>query len=303
MKVFVATVVLVFFFSSPAFAKKQRVCEQNSGPVQNYEVCLNRFASEQWEYALLAIHAYKGIGLTPYSGLTLPPNFRPSSIPQPVLDFEAKGFDYRIFSKIESDMETETIIAYRGSDDLRDWVLTNFVGIREQHRAAMAVFDAVRAQTENVSVVGDSLGGGLATRVSQCRMVKRKLVLNTSPRFGGKTCDNGPNVSRENFDVSFAIEEQGQPLNIASNWRDPGQKYLKLNCERRISRFEQHSGIALAACLTLYASNVSPAAEQYVRVHCDAFDAIADDEEFNKALNSRLDQLCPSRVVSTNLGR
>lgn len=114
-------------------------------------------------YAILSNNAYK--------------RERPLPLPEGWSEVKEKRFDpgsglaYAVFERLdEDDNLQEVVVAFRGTDDLKDWVhnLDPFYGA-QSHEARRA-FEALRSQyaTPDVklSATGHSLGGGLALEMA-----------------------------------------------------------------------------------------------------------------------------------------
>jgi hypothetical protein len=114
-------------------------------------------------YAILSNNAYK--------------RDRPLPMPPGWSENEDRRFDpgsglaYAVFERHDAnDKLLEAVVAFRGTDDLKDWVhnLDPFYGV--QSGKAYAAFNGLRntytAQDVKVSATGHSLGGGLALEMA-----------------------------------------------------------------------------------------------------------------------------------------
>ena len=163
-----------------------------------------------------------------------------------------RNFEYVIYEIDLPELPTERVIAFRGTDEFGDWIFGNLFKL--QNGKAIKLYDRVRADfSGDISVTGDSLGGGLAIFVDRCRPVKTRLAINTSPRHGGK-CPYGAS-GNPNVVSSHTIIERGETLQaLRIPFLDGTQLYTPLNCTTKGSSIEQHSVLLVSRCLTRIAA-------------------------------------------------
>lgn len=92
------------------------------------------------------------------------------------------GFSADIY---RSESGNNTVIAYRGTDDAKDWRYANIdTDAKGQYRDADIVYKQVvdTYSDSHITTVGHSLGGGLAIHVSVTHEKVNAVVFNPSPR-------------------------------------------------------------------------------------------------------------------------
>ena len=215
-----------------------------------HAVEIRRTAAETFLYAQMANNAYLRSAEKTYN--------LPDYVKQ--VDFEfgtvdntgnnETGMAFSVF-EIARENKPELVIAYRGSEpNFLDWMLGNVLG--KQAPQSIDLFDALKRENPNhdISVVGDSLGGSLATQVSLCREVKLAVSVDTSPRFSSKHCYDGLKDNKRH-----SITERGEFLKFFRlGGREATQLYTSVNCVPGWGPFQQHSAFDLTKCLTEMAS-------------------------------------------------
>lgn len=268
----------------------QSVCSAEPSVPVDDPLCFQRAAELNYEHAILATLAYdpENTDLV----LPIPPAYSVSSVEIPSELMDTPGFQFKVFDQVIEGELVERVIAYRGTDEFwEDWILTNLFGSRAQNRAALELFEHLNDNSTHISVVGDSLGGGLATQVSVCHQVERRLALNTSPRFVTSLCPEAEGLVL-NEGNTYLYQESGQILGVTTPFRYSTQLYTKVDCMARQSPFRQHDVRALAVCITLEASLASDEATEYVTENCNLFMRIATDSRFRGYQYNRLIELC-----------
>lgn len=119
---------------------------------------------------------------------TLPSRMKEVDRPQR----HASGFEVRTFelrSKPDDTEPAEVIVAFTGSNDSADWVLTNLFFSRSQYELASDYIEAIakRYPEKRIVVTGFSLGGALAGHVTKSdrtsRLVSEAWLFNPSPKL------------------------------------------------------------------------------------------------------------------------
>jgi hypothetical protein len=97
---------------------------------------------------------------------------------------DGKGLSYAVYVRPNRERPVEAVLAFRGTDDLRDWA-QNLKLTSEQTEEAEAAFAQFAREYRRpgvaVSVTGHSLGGGLALRTSFLPNGAPATVFNWAP--------------------------------------------------------------------------------------------------------------------------
>ncbi|SNS10684.1 Protein of unknown function [Pseudomonas japonica] len=165
-----------------------------------------------------------------------------------VRDFEEKRMGFFASLYKENDQENY-ILAFRGTDSLADFKSGNNPIFQRQNGYALAVFDQVRDlySPREITVVGHSLGGGIAIHVSLNRANVKAYSFNGSPVFRS----DGVPFRNERY----SIVEHGEVLKIGRLFSlEATQLYTSVGCTNGKNPFSQHAMKLLASCLTEIAS-------------------------------------------------
>ncbi len=198
---------------------------------------IRSLASHSWLPAQLAYNVYKDADQFDVSGRY-----------HWVRDFEEKRMDF-FASLYKENGQQNYILAFRGTDSLADFRSGNNPVFQRQNGYALAVFDQVRDSysPREITVVGHSLGGGIAIHVSINRANVKAYTFNGSPVF------RSDGVPFEN--ERYSIVEHGEVLKIGRlPGREATQLYTSVGCTKEKNPFSQHAMKLLANCLTEMAS-------------------------------------------------
>jgi hypothetical protein len=152
------------------------------------------------------------------------------AIPDPTFDDQRTGMAYDLFRHTDGHFA----LAFRGTDDARDWLRTNIaIGFSRHYRQAFDRFKSLQTTLMNVYgkpiafVTGHSLGGGLALGAST-RFGVPAYVFNPSPRIFDGWGDHHQPATR------IAVYQNGDPLRFF--WWLGGKVYAAVGDRRNIHR-------------------------------------------------------------------
>lgn len=224
-------------------------------------------AVEAWPYAIAATNAYTGDDdLFARPGRVLQ---RIEHMPIAPED-EGKGFSYELFNQYDpgsggnaARKPVARVLAFRGTDfkglsDIFYGTLRN-----DQIVLALRYFDAERARLGNDLpwiVTGHSLGGALATEVSDKNPDVRAFLFNTSPFYRDEV--------RANALRRTVFNERGEFLRrFARRGEPPAANVFTINCEPRKGSITKHKVRPLADCITWIAAYGSKDAFEVVKAN------------------------------------
>lgn len=211
-------------------------------------------AQDAFIYAVSSTNAYQGDSdLFDLTGSTLVLGER-LTLPEEVA---RTGFDYQVFERysaaddVDGRVLVERIMAFRGTD--KSGVDLIYGSLRNDQRLlALEYFDMERSRNEYRDtprwvVTGHSLGGALASEVSQNRPEIRAYAFNLSPFYGEETLLQASN--------RIVINERGEILRNLRRYRPaPAADMFVVNCQPEADSLAKHSISKLAACLTWIAA-------------------------------------------------
>ena len=163
------------------------------------------WAAKFAEYAILSNAAYAEKGVNPsmplpkgwsIAGAPVKSSKKPRNDWSPTSWFGDNGFSMSVFEKREQETILEVAVAFRGTDQKRDWVQNTIPKFQAQaadaenaFRAVLAKYRSSGSSAPKITATGHSLGGGLALHVSFLWPNVDAFVFNSSPRIGVKRSD------------------------------------------------------------------------------------------------------------------
>lgn len=173
---------------------------------------------------------------------------------------EGKGLAFSVFERKEGARVVEAVVAFRGTDDAKDWLhnLTPFMDqVPEAERIFKAVRDSYAEPRPRMVATGHSLGGGLALHMALTIPGVEALAYNSSPvvRAGSAPLLANPRTSIwEQGEILQAVRDLKSELRI--EWA--GTELVEVNFARRVSPLKQHKMEPLAFNLVLLAATYTP---------------------------------------------
>lgn len=196
-----------------------------------------------YEYAQMAENTYK-----PHDTYDLPAGISNENH----VDNDWSGLAYSIFHRVENDQLREVILSFRGTENnlvwFKDWIIGNILGV--QNIRGLKVYEQLREDTPPsvpITVIGHSLGGGIALHISLRKEQVKTFVFNTSSRFTrGRALDNERHSYAEYGEANkilrvFTIDPKWTHSIFSCTYGDP---------------LTNHSQVNLAACMTICASQI-----------------------------------------------
>lgn len=165
-----------------------------------------------------------------------------------VRDFEERRLSF-FASLYKENNKDNYVLAFRGTDSLADFRSGNNPIFQRQNGYALAIFDQVLSSysPREMTVVGHSLGGGIAIHISLNRTNVKAYSFNGSPVF------HSDGVPFKNS--RYSIVEYGDVLKVGRLFgREAEQLYTSVGCTKEKNPFSQHAIKLLANCLVKMAS-------------------------------------------------
>jgi len=222
-------------------------------------------AADAYLYAQLAYNAYAPTD-------EKPPHFNLDGVftrVAPAPDNDEIGLAYTVYTRTEGACAPEVVVVFRGTEGV-----TNFPdmwhgnALGRQNTAGLEEFRKwVRWRNDNLpgarmTVVGHSLGGGIATYISINEDDVASFAFDGSPRYWRL------DRSLRRVNIRHQVAETGEILFWARAVMPPtDQLYTPFNCTWSWKPITQHDMHTLAVCLTTVAAWESDEAERSLRVN------------------------------------
>lgn len=225
-----------------------------------------KVAGEAYLYAQMAYNAYLPDPDPDFPPFKLGPGV---DLLEPPHDNDEFGLAYNVYARTEGPCAPEIILAFRGTEGPTNRLDMWHGNVRgEQNRRALKIFDDKVAWRDahmpgaRMTVVGHSLGGGIATYISINR-----------PSVASFAFDGSPHYWREDRSVRLPnvrhlIAETGEILfYVRAPAREADQLYTPFNCTWSWKPITQHDMRTLAVCLTTVAAYDTSEAEESLRLN------------------------------------
>lgn len=161
-------------------------------------------------YAIFSNNAY----LRGEKAIPLPESWVEVKIPDVRTDIPKQGFGLAVFERRIDGELSEVVVAFRGTDSLKDWIHNLVPFFRIQMPTAegefVKVLEYYKGQSIKIVATGHSLGGGLAYHMSFIHPSVDAIAFNSSP-----VTKAGLNPLRTNTQVS--VWESGEILQMFRN--------------------------------------------------------------------------------------
>lgn len=192
------------------------------------------------------------------------------------------GFSMTVFEKRKDGAVEEVVVAFRGTDQKRDWIQNLLPKVEVQAKTAEDKFGAVFEKYSKMSpapklvATGHSLGGGLALHVSFLWKNVEAYAFNSSPRTDSK----GSAIANNRF----SVYEKGEILAafrkltkfVEPKWGDVHTHAFHFidgssQSPRRFFKasFEQHGMMPFASNLVRLGQTKSSELRTYVKSNCE----------------------------------
>jgi len=135
------------------------------------------------------------------------------------------GLALAVFERYESDKLVEIVVAFRGTDEKKDWVQNLVPFFRNQINPASEEFEKILKlyEEQNIAIVttGHSLGGGLAFHMSFTYPNVDAIAFNSSPVTKAGTKIKKGNRRTSVWESGEILQAPRNPVNwIRIRWRD-----------------------------------------------------------------------------------
>jgi hypothetical protein len=236
--------------------------ELTSKQVQK-NVALASEAARLAPYAIMSNNTYSGEGALP-----LPAGWQ--EVPELGRQMPAVGLALSVFEKRDDRRLIEVVVAFRGTDERKDWIQNLVPFFRNQVPPAAREFERIRDHYGNRPVrmvaTGHSLGGGLAFHMSFVYPNVEAIAFNSSPvtKAGMKLVSGNRRTSA--WESGEILQAPRNPINVfRSRWRDTKRVEFRF---LHGSPIKQHSMRALAVNLARLGAIQSKELQTWLAKNC-----------------------------------
>ena len=213
----------VFVFAcvvaAPAGQAASDLCTPLTARQVRKNVALADQAASLAPYAIMSNNVYAGLG----RAIPLPHGW--SEVKELGRELKSVSLALAVFERRDHGKLAEVVVAFRGTDERRDWIQNLVPFFREQIPPASAEFERIlsRYREPSIKVVatGHSLGGGLAFHMSFVYPHVEAIAFNSSPVTKAGTKLQRGNARTSVWESGEILQAPRNPVNwLRIRWRE-----------------------------------------------------------------------------------